>query len=116
MTALNKVIFFGAILSLAIGGATPSVAVDCKGFGALTTTVQSDLGTYLDLLKERASEREICGTMKRFFGDANLVFTNDYSVCTPKKKEYAAWLKEIRASVKDLKNDPYKAMHCSRFP
>lgn len=117
MTISNKIVFFGVMLLMAIGGITPSTAVNCDGFGPLTTTVQADLGTYTGLLKQKGvSEREMCGAMKRFFSDADLILKNDYSVCTSKKKEYAAWRDEISASVRDFKNDDFKGLHCSRFP
>jgi len=93
------------------------MAVNCGGFATLLTNVQAGMGEYVHLLEDKnASEREICGGMKRFFGDADILLKNDYSVCTPKKVEYAAVLKEISASVQDYKKNAFQHFRCSRFP
>jgi hypothetical protein len=93
------------------------MAVSCGGFGAVMTTVQANMLEYADLLKDKnASEREICGGMKRLFEEADILLKNDYSVCTPKKVEYAAVLKEVGATVQDYKNNDFQHYRCSRFP
>jgi hypothetical protein len=113
---ISKVFFFGAMLWIALTGTTPAMAVSCGGFSTLITSAQAGLGEYADVLKDKkASEREICGVMRRFFESADILLKDDYSVCTPKKVEYAAWLKDISDSVQDYKNDAFQHYRCSRF-
>jgi hypothetical protein len=117
MTISNKGFCFGAMLGIAITGTTPALAVSCGGFATLMTSMQASMGEYADVLKKdkNASEREICGVMRRLFEEADILFKNDYSVCTPKKVEYAALLKEINASVQDYKGNDFQHFRCSRF-